>query len=474
MVTAALRVRAAGNGRMTRRALTALAAAAITVTLAGVAPSAAAAAAPASAPVGAGPVSASAPTPTPTPSTPPGSDPVRAAEYWLDDYGIREAWQTTRGAGVKIAIIDTGIGRGPVEFAGAVVDGTDVSGSGTPDGRTPVGAVDADHGSWVASLAAARGTGPGAGMIGVAPQAELLSVSVGFGSAATRPFAEQIADAIRWSVDHGADIINMSLTTNVPDWPESWDEAFQYAFDNDVVVVVAAGNRGSGTTKVGAPATIPGVLTVGGVDPQGRASVEASTQGITIGVSAPSENLIGVSADGRLVRWNGTSGAAPIVAGIAALVRAAHPDLDADNVINRIVQTARPVPGRTVDPDPLYGYGLVDAAAAVSASVPLVDANPMGSLEEWIRLYRRAQSEPLPAESEQPVAELPPLTPEEPVERTSSALLPDRTTLLYGTLPLTLLTTAVILVALGVTAAVRRIRLASTAEPLTQEEISKP
>ncbi len=109
---------------------------------------------------------------------------MRSAEYWLDEYGIRAAWQTTRGAGVRIAIVDTGIGRDPVEFRGAVVGGTDVSGQGSPDGRTPVGAVDANHGSWVASLAAGRGTGPGAGMIGVAPEADLLAVSVGFGTAA--------------------------------------------------------------------------------------------------------------------------------------------------------------------------------------------------------------------------------------------------------------------------------------------------
>ncbi|MGK3950764.1 S8 family peptidase [Microbacterium sp. I2] len=444
MVAAALRVRAAGNGRMTRRLLAA-AAAGLALSLA-VAPSAA----------------AQASTPPAVAPTPPAEDPVRAAEYWLEDYGIEKAWETTRGAGVTIAVIDTGIARGPVEFTGAVTGGTDVSGVGSDDGRTPVGAVDADHGSWVASLAAGRGTGPDTGMIGVAPEAQLLSVSVGFGSTATRPFADQIAEAIRWSVDHGADIINMSLTTNVPDWPESWDDAFLYAFENDVVVVVAAGNRGSGTTRVGAPATIPGVLTVAGVDPQGNASVDASTQGITIGVAAPSEELLGVSADGRIVVWDGTSGAAPIVAGIAALVRAAHPDLDADNVINRIVRTARPPAGATESDPLLYGNGLVDAAAAVSASVPEVDSNPMGSLEEWVLVYRRAQSEPRPEEPA-PTIDVPALPPAEPVERASSPLLPDADTLLYGTLPLTAATAAAILVALGVTAAVRRIRLASRA-----------
>ncbi|HKP07189.1 MAG TPA: S8 family serine peptidase [Microbacterium sp.] len=392
----------------------------------------------------------------------PAGDPVRNAEYWLTDYGVEKAWETTRGAGVKIAVIDTGIGRGPVEFAGAVAGGTDVSGGGSSDGRTPVGAVDKDHGSWVASLAAGRGTGPGTGMIGVAPEAQLLSVSVAFGSAAQRPFSDQIADAIRWSVDNGADVINMSLTTNVPDWPESWDDAFLYAFEHDVVIVVAAGNRGSGTTRVGAPATIPGVLTVGGVDRSGKASVDASTQGITIGVSAPSEELVGVSADSTLVSWDGTSGAAPIVAGIAALVRAAHPELDANNVINRIIKTARPAAGATDVPDLLYGYGLVDAAAAVSASIPSVTANPMGSLEDWVRLYRRAPVTSLPEEPPAPV-EVPPLPDAEPMTRAVSPLLPDRDTVIYGTLPLLLVTATAILVALGVTAAVRRIRLASRA-----------
>ncbi|MFG6280256.1 S8 family serine peptidase [Microbacterium sp. 5K110] len=396
----------------------------------------------------------------PVPEDP--TDPVRAAEYWLDQYGIRDAWKTTRGAGQKIAVIDTGIARGPVEFSGAVAAGTDVSGVGAADGRTPVGAVDSNHGSWVASLAASRGTGNGRGMIGVAPDAELLSVSVGFGAVTSKPFTEQIVDAIHWSVDQGATVINMSLTTNTLDWDPSWDEAFQYAFDHDVVVVVAAGNRGSGTSRVGAPATIPGVLAVGGVDPSGTASNDASTQGITIGLSAPSERLLGVSADGTLVQWNGTSGAAPIVSGIAALVRAAHPDLDADNVLNRLIRTAKPAPGAGSGQNALYGYGLVDAAAAVSATVPSVSSNPLGDLAEWVRLYRRADA---PAPSGEPTTapvEIPPLPPVDSAPRAASPLLPTRDSLLYGTLPLAGGTLAAIMITLGVSAAARRIRQART------------
>ncbi|MCS3841954.1 S8 family serine peptidase [Microbacterium sp. AK031] len=397
------------------------------------------------------------PTPGPVPDDP--TDPVRASEYWLDGAGIREAWNTTRGEGVTIAIIDTGIGKVTSVFGDAVVDGTDVSGSGTPDGRTPVGAVDGDHGSWVASLAAGRGKADGTGMIGVAPEANLLSISVGFGAAAAVPFVEQVPAAIRWAVDHGADVINMSFTTNTLDWDESWDDAFLYAFEHDVVVVVAAGNRGSGTDVIGAPATIPGVLTVGGVDQTGTASVEASTQGITIAISAPSEGLRGISADGKLEWWRGTSGAAPIVAGAAALIRSAHPDLDAANVINRIILTALPVPGVTDLPDPLYGYGLLDASAAVTASVPLVDENPMGDLAEWVRLYRRADAEPAPEPEITPV-QIDPLPAADPPTEPGSPLLPSVDSLRYGTLPLIALTVPGILIALGVTAAARRIRSA--------------
>ena len=326
-------------------------------------------------------------------AAPASADQVRDQEYWLDDYGIRTAWNTTQGAGVTIAIIDTGVDGSVPELAGAVVGGADFSGLGSSNGQKPVGSDGSEHGTMVASLAVGRGTGANTGVIGAAPAASVLSISIGFGEGSTSS-DEQIAQAVRYAVDQGADIINMSLTRNTRDWPESWDDAFLYAMEHDVVVVAAAGNRGSGTTEVGAPATMPGVLTVGGVDVSGQASFDASSQGITIGVSAPSEDLVGVVPGGDHVLWNGTSGATPIVAGIVALVRAAHPELDAANVINRVIATAHDsgAPGA----DPIYGFGLVDAAAAVSANVPAVTANPMGDLAEWITIYRRAESTPVP------------------------------------------------------------------------------
>jgi subtilisin family serine protease len=189
----------------------------------------------------------------------------------------------------------------------------------------------------------------------------------------------------------------MSLTRNTLTWPESWDTAFLYAMQHNVVIVAAAGNRGSGTTEVGAPATMPGVLTVAGVDKNQKASVDASAQGITIGVSAPSEQLLGALPGGGYAEWEGTSGATPIVSGVVALVMAAHPDLDAANVINRIVSTATPAGAPGVDP--IYGYGLLNAEAAVTATVPLVKDNPMGSLQSWIHLNRRAEPTAAPTSS---------------------------------------------------------------------------
>jgi type VII secretion-associated serine protease mycosin len=396
--------------------------------------------------------------------TPPAhADQVRDLQYWLNDYGFNQAWKTTKGKGVTVAIIDTGVDASVPELKDAVVGGTDVSGIGSSNGQTPVG-EGSEHGTLVASLLAGRGTGAGGvdGVIGVAPEASILAVSVAFGSTSS-PVSndDQIAQGIRWAVDNGANVINMSLTRNTLDWPESWDDAFLYAFEHDVVVVAAAGNRGSGTTEVGAPATIPGVLTVAGVDRNKKASFDASSQGITISVAAPSEKLVGVIPGGGHVQWDGTSAAAPLVSGLVALVRAAYPTLDAAGVMNRVIATANPN-GHDV-PSPIYGNGLINAAAAVTARVPDSTADtPATLLKAWIHLHRRVNSatEPEPDPSlETPVPAI--ADPVPPAPDVSAAWLPNPLTLTYITVPLAVLAgfgILVMLFAIGVARHFKRIR----------------
>lgn len=323
-------------------------------------------------------------------ASPASADPVRDREYWLSQYGFTEAWNTTKGAGVTVAVIDTGVDGSVPDLTGVVIGGTDVSGVGSPDGQTPVGTDDKGHGTMVASMLAGHGHGSGAGVLGVAPQAKILSVSVGFGVGSIDSDA-QIAQGVRWAVDHGANIINMSLTRNTLDWPPSWDDAFLYAMEHNVIIVAAAGNRGSGTTEVGAPATMPGVVVVAGVDRFGNASFDASSQGITLSVAAPSEDLVGAAPGGAYFSWAGTSGAAPLVAGLLALIAASHPGLSAGNIINRLTATATPKGSQIA-----YGSGLFNAAAAVTARVPSVTTNPADALREWIRLNRRAAASPAP------------------------------------------------------------------------------
>jgi type VII secretion-associated serine protease mycosin len=386
------------------------------------------------------------------------ADQVRDLEYWLTDYGFTQAWATTKGAGVTVAVIDTGVSTSVPELAGAVVGGTDVSGLGASNGQTPVG-DGSEHGTLVASLMAGRGSAEGTGVIGVAPEASILAVSVAFGSSGAKlSNDDQIAAGIRWAVDHGADVINMSLTRNTLDWPPSWDDAFLYAFNHDVVVVAAAGNRGSGTTEVGAPATIPGVLTVGGVDRNKTASFDASSQGITIAVAAPSEQLVGVVPNGGYVQWSGTSASAPIVSGLVALVRAAYPKLNAAEVMNRVIATANP--NGHVVPSPVYGNGLIDAAAAVTASVPAsTSPTPAALLQDWIHLHRRIDTVPTAAPEATPAARaVPSSDPPLPTDTAASPWLPTELTLTYISVPLLVLLGFAILVTLFGIGALRRLK----------------
>jgi subtilisin family serine protease len=157
-----------------------------------------------------------------------------------------------------------------------------------------------------------------------------------------------------------------------------------------------------------------------------------------------------------VVEWRGTSGAAPIVAGIAALVRSAHPDLGAADVINRIIGTAACAEGVDCRPE-LYGNGLVNAQAAISADVPAAETTPQDSLREWIRLHRRADAAPGPEPTASAV-EIPPIPPADGPSEAGSPLLPSSESMREVTLPLFAVSAAGILLVLGVVSVVRRVR----------------
>ena len=332
------------------------------------------------------------------------ADSWRDKEYWLAESGITKAWDVSKGAGVKVAVIDSGVDGKHPDLAGVLAGGTDISDAGSPNGQASIGAKP-EHGTLVATMLAGRGhpapeatakpsasaagsAGPD-GIVGVAPEAQLLSVSTWLGSAnpGGKSDQDQIPEAVRWAVDNGARVINISLGSTSPEWPQSWDAAFLYAEQKDVVIVAAAGNRVGGNVQVGAPATIPGVLTVAGLDRTGAASIDSSSQGISIGVAAPAEDLVGGMPGGGYAEWAGTSGATPIVSGVAALIRSKWPEMSASQVINRIVSTAKDAgaPGK----DPLYGFGVLNAEAALKADVPETKVNPLGSISDWIRVHRR-------------------------------------------------------------------------------------
>ncbi len=338
---------------------------------------------------------------------------TEADHWWLSEF---QAVSELSGEGVVIAVIDTGIDTSHPDLAGVVIGGADFSGAGTPDGSSPVG-PSGFHGTMVASLIAGQGRVTG-GVIGIAPSAKLLSISVGLGLVGADT-DRQIAQAVRWAADQGADVINLSVSRASRNWPASWDEAFLYAMEKDVVIVAASGNKLDGQSSPTAPATIPGVISVTSVDREGNASKVSGAEGIGISVAAAGVDMVGSYPNQQPRKWSGSSAAAPIVSGLLALMIEADPKARSSDLIERLISTAKDLGDIGYDKD--YGYGLISPATAIASRLT-AEENPLGSLASWIDLYRPSapvdeaellippQSDPLAAENQlpapQPEAEL--------------------------------------------------------------------
>ncbi|RKN42803.1 type VII secretion-associated serine protease mycosin [Micromonospora endolithica] len=317
---------------------------------------------------------------------------LRAQQWWLEKLRVPEAHKISKGRGVIVGVIDSGVEANHPDLRGRVLTGASYM-----DG--PVGkdldTVKSGHGTAMAALIA--GSGPGrSGYLGMAPEAEIWSGAVLGGGVLAN--SDTIFGAVREAVDHGASVINLSLGgSGGLGYSES--NAVEYALEHDVVVVISAGNvvDGNGTATQGL-ATIPGAIIVSGLDRSLNFFEKGSRQGEHVVVAAPEQDILtatNTSEQRGLRRDGGTSSAAAITSGLVALVRSKYPDLDAPNVINRVIRTAkdRGATGR----DPQYGFGAIDPVAALTADVPPVTANPLGKPSEvhdtapskprWDRLF---------------------------------------------------------------------------------------
>jgi type VII secretion-associated serine protease mycosin len=309
------------------------------------------------------------------PTCGPAGNPAPTELHWaLSRLEPSAAWRITRGEKVTVAVIDSGVSATHPLLRGQVRPGRDFNNLPQRQGQCD----EAGHGTIVAGIIAGR-EGTGAPFTGIAPGARILPVRVLPDTRRTNDEAlpAQIAQAIRWAVDSGADVINLSLVT-LPR-PEL-AAAVEYALDSGVVVVAAAGNRQEQQQNLPAyPAAYPGVIAVAGVDRQGG-HVGTSVSGDYVDIAAPGLDILGPAPRGQgylAEPQGGTSFAAAYVSGVAALVRAAHPKLTPEQVAHRLTRTAdSPPDGHNAE----VGYGVVNPYRAVTSLLGTRTDPPPGAL----------------------------------------------------------------------------------------------
>ncbi|WP_238158502.1 S8 family serine peptidase [Kribbella voronezhensis] len=271
-----------------------------------------------------------------------------------------QAWDLTKTAGAQtVAVLDTGIDAGHPDLAGRVLAGYNEIRPGTSPND------DNGHGTMTAGIIGAN-TNNGAGVAGVAWNVKILPVKV-LDSSGSGPDSGIIA-GINWAASNGAKVINMSLGGDGDD--SLLHDAVKSAVAKGVVVVAAAGNTGVNVPHF--PASYPEVLSVAATDNNG-ALTSFSTQGDWVDIAAPGWNIIStgprsLTPAGYLPYWtgSGTSFSAPMVAGVAALVRNKYPTYTPAQVMARLKSTARDAGPRGLDP--FYGAGILDAYNALGGS----------------------------------------------------------------------------------------------------------
>ena len=321
------------------------------------------------------------------------NDPLRSQQWGLDQVHAEAAWPTTTGSGVTVAVVDTGVDLSHPDLKANLVPGATFTGCskqnpppcGNGDYRGPDGENNADeHGTHVAGIVAAIANN-GVGVAGVAPNAKIMPVKVledGSGS------FEEIAGGVRWATDHGAKVINLSLgalpgaqALTITGLESSVTDAIAYANSKGVAVIAAAGN--SATPLCNTPAWENGAICVASTDRNeakswfselpNKPDLKAVTGPGGAGLFFCEDDIVSTVPQGTgsascgesdYDYYAGTSMATPHVAGVAALLFAQGRTLA--NVEDALLDTSRqPLTSVTGVYSPTYGWGIVDAAAAV-------------------------------------------------------------------------------------------------------------
>ncbi|HET6877265.1 MAG TPA: S8 family serine peptidase [Jatrophihabitans sp.] len=293
---------------------------------------------------------------------------VRAQEWWIVSLNLHRAWSISKGLGVTVALLDSGVDAGFGDLRGAVRPGFIPGGRG--DARS-----DTDpeiHGTRLADEIAGRGTG--FGLLGIAPRASVLPVVI-----PDHDFARPTAAALNRlaTLEHPPDVVNMSYGSPRA-CPGDVQAAVLHAVRAGIIVVAAAGNSGASTNAAAYPADCAGVVAVGAVDVHGRAWSDTERQPY-VALAAPGVHMI--SADPQAASGygyaDGTSDAAAIVSGIFALVRARFPRLSARGIVTRVLATAHQFAGRQGSRNDRLGFGVALPYNALTAKVPASAPNPV-------------------------------------------------------------------------------------------------
>jgi len=283
------------------------------------------------------------------------NDPLIWLQWGHFSVNATDAWAITEGAGVVVAVVDSGVDFAHEDLVGNLLPGFDVIDNDADPTDT------SGHGTHVAgTIAALRNNGLGGS--GIAPSAQILPVRACDNVVCT---SETIVAGIEWAANNGADVINLSLRGTVDD--PFMEAATALAIANDVVVVAATGNDFSDGTLT-YPAAYPGVIGVGALTPGGGVASFSNT-GTHVDVVAPGQSIWSAAPPALFGGANyrqihGTSMATPHIAAIAALLRADNPGFTQSQISDRILNTAIEIGPPGVDTS--SGKGRVDAYRALT------------------------------------------------------------------------------------------------------------